>query len=64
MNFGNTSNIGFIELLFVLLAWGVPIAVLVWFVRTLTSMSVSLREIADRLSDLERTVRETSRGGI
>jgi len=39
-------------------------AVLVWFVRTLTAMSVSLREIADRLSDLERTVRETSRGGI
>jgi uncharacterized protein YoxC len=39
-----------------------PIVLLVWFIRTLTAIARSLREIADRLSDLERAVRDTSRG--
>ena len=60
MNF-SLGNIGLMELVFILLVWGIPIALLVWFVRTLTAISVSLRDIANRLDDLERTVRGTSR---
>ena len=56
MNFG---NIGGMEMLFVLvLAWGIPLALLVWFVRTLSAMAASLRHIADRLGSLERTMRD------
>jgi hypothetical protein len=55
MNFG---NIGFMEMLFVLLIWAMPLALLVWFVRTLAAMARSLREVADRLASLERTIRE------
>ena len=56
MNFG---NIGGIEMLFVLVfAWGIPLALLVWFVRTLSAMAASLRDIADRLVSLERTMRD------
>ena len=56
MNFG---NIGGMEMLFVLvLAWGIPLALLVWFVRTLSAMAASLRDIADRLATLERSLRD------
>jgi hypothetical protein len=57
MNFG---NIGVAELGFILLAWGLPLMLLVWFVRTLTAIAASLRDIADRLATLERAVRDTS----
>jgi hypothetical protein len=55
MNFG---NIGVMEMLFVLLIWAIPLTLLVWFVRTLTAMATSLREVADRLASLERTIRD------
>ena len=55
MNFG---NIGVMEMLFVLLIWAIPLTFLVWFVRTLTAMATSLREVADRLASLERTIRD------
>ena len=45
MNFGNS---GVMADLFVILAWGIPLTLLVWFVRTLTAMATSLRDIADR----------------
>ena len=45
-----------------LLLWGLPLIVLVWFIRTLTGIATSLRDIADRLSALEGAVREASRG--
>ena len=57
MNFG---NIGVFGMLFVLLAWGIPLTFLVWFVRTLGAMAVSLRDIADRLATLERAVRDNA----
>ena len=57
MNFG---NIGPIELLFVLLVWGVPLLLVVWFVRTLKAMSASLRDIGDRMGRLERAVQQAS----
>ena len=57
MNFG---SIGVAELLFVLLAWAVPLALMVWFIRTLSSMARSLRDIADRLGSLEHAVRDDS----
>ena len=57
MNFG---NLGVFELGFVLLAWVVPLTFFVWFVRTLSAMSASLRDIADRLTTLERAVRDNS----
>lgn len=55
MNFG---NIGVMEMLFVLVIWAMPLALLVWFVRTFAAMARSLREVADRLASLERTIRE------
>jgi hypothetical protein len=57
MNFG---NIGFAELAFALLLWALPLLLLVWFVRTLARMAASLRDIAERLSALERAVRDSS----
>ena len=43
-----------------LLAWAVLIGLVIWFIRTLSSMASALREIADRLGALERAVREES----
>jgi len=40
------------------LVWGVIIGLVVWFVRTLSSIAGALREIADRLGSLERAVRD------
>ena len=57
MNFG---SLGFGELGFVLLAWAVPLLLLVWFVRTVSAMAASLRDIADRLATIERAVREST----
>jgi hypothetical protein len=56
MNFGGIGSLE-VLLLFVL-AWGIPLALLVWFVRTLSGMAASLRGIAERLASLERTVRD------
>ena len=56
MNFG---NIGFAEMLFVLLVWAIPLILVVWFVRTLMNIASSLRDIADRMGSLERTVRDS-----
>jgi hypothetical protein len=57
MNFGTS---GFLELVFFLLVWGIPLVVIVWFVRTLTAMAASLQDIANRLGSLERAVRDAS----
>ena len=57
MNFG---SLGLFELLFVLLVWALPLAVMVWFIRTLSSIASSLRDVADRLGSLERAVRDGS----
>ena len=59
MNFGNINPGG---LLFALLLWALPIVLAVWFIRTLTAMAVSLRDIASRLASLERAVRDASIG--
>jgi hypothetical protein len=45
----NVGNLGFLELITFLLVLGLPVALLVWFVRALAGMAVSLREIAERL---------------
>jgi len=57
MNFGGA---GFGELGVFLLLWGLPIGLMIWFVRTLSAMAGALREIADRLGTLERAIRESS----
>ena len=57
MNFNGDA---FGALGFVLLAWAVPIGLMIWFVRTLSAMASALREIADRLATLEQAVRESS----
>ena len=57
MNFGGA---GFGELGVVLLVWAVPIGLMIWFVRTLSSMAAALREIAARLGTLERAVRDSA----
>jgi hypothetical protein len=45
---------------FVVLAWAVPIGLMIWFVRTLSAMASALREFADRVGTLEQAVRESS----
>jgi hypothetical protein len=57
MNFG---NFGAFEMVLVLIAWGIPLTFLVRFVRTLSAMALSLRDIAERLATLERAVRDSS----
>jgi hypothetical protein len=61
MNFGGVGSLE-VVLLFVL-AWGIPLTFFVWFVKTLSAMARSLRDIADRLASLERAVRDRSLGG-
>lgn len=58
----DVSLVGLWGLLLKLLLLGLPLVVLVWFIRTLTVIASSLRDIADRLSALERAVRDASRG--
>lgn len=55
MNFG---NFGLFELGFVLVVWGIPLTCLVWFVRTLSAMAASLRDVSNRLATLEREFRD------
>lgn len=57
MNFGGDV---FGALGFVVLAWAVPLGLMIWFVRTLSVMAGALRQIADRLGTLEQAVRESS----
>ena len=58
----DVSLVGLWGPLFNLLLWGLPLVLLVWFIRTLTAIARTLRDIADRLSDLERAVRGAPRG--
>lgn len=45
---------GLIEILFILVAWALPIAVLVWFARSVNSIRDALRRIERRLDALDR----------
>lgn len=56
MSVALNPNLG--ELVFTLLVWILPLVLVVWFIRTLTNMAASLRDIADRLVSLERAVRD------
>jgi hypothetical protein len=47
--------LGPIEILFLLAAWALPIAVLVWFVRSVTSIRDILRRIERRLDSIATT---------
>ena len=58
----DVSLVGMWGIFFKLLLLGLPFVLLVWFIRMLTAIASSLRDIADRLSALERAVRDTSRG--
>ena len=57
MNFG---NIGGFEFVFALLLFFLPLVVVAWFVRTLSAMAASLREISESLASLERSVRDVA----
>ena len=57
MNFGNS---GLLEVMFAVLVSLIPVVLLGWFVRTLSSISASLREIAERLGSVERAIRDVS----
>jgi hypothetical protein len=57
MNFGNS---GLLEVIFAVLVWLIPVVLLGWFVRTLSSISASLREIAERLGSVEGAIRDVS----
>ena len=48
------SNIGYTELVFILILWGLPIALAVWFVRTLNGIARAQRDIGDCLRRLEK----------
>lgn len=47
------GNIGYTELVFVLILWGLPIALAVWFVRVLNGIARAQRDMADSLRRLE-----------
>jgi hypothetical protein len=48
------NMLGPIEIIFLLAAWALPIAVLVWFVRAVNSIRESLRRIELRLESIDR----------
>jgi len=52
----NLGDNAFIILMYVL-TWLVPIVLAVWFIRTLTAMAQSQREIAKRLAGIETSLR-------
>ena len=57
MNFG---SVGLLELFPFIIISALPVLLLLWFIKTLTAVAVSLRQIADRLATLERTLRDTA----
>lgn len=59
MNLGATM--GGMGTLFALLIWALPVALLVWLIRTLAAIAPALRDIALRLDSLERAVRDAAR---
>jgi hypothetical protein len=44
--------------------WSKPLALLIWFVRTLTAMAASLRDITERLLAVEQAIRDAPRGRV
>lgn len=56
MNFGP----GPFELVFFVLPWALPFILLVWFIRTVAAIAASLRDIAERLTTIERAIRDVS----
>lgn len=54
MNFG---SLGMAELVVMLLIWAIPILLMWWFIRTLTSMAAAQRDIAARLAGIEEQLR-------
>jgi hypothetical protein len=61
MNFG-ASFPG--AVFFALVLYAIPIALLIWFIVTLTSMASSLRDLANRLASVERALRENRNGPL
>ena len=61
-NLGSAEAFGFIVMM--LLAWSVPIALSVWFVRTLMAMVSAQRDIANHLGDIKEHLREGGRAPI
>ncbi len=55
MNFGNTNVLEFV---FVALIWALPLVLMAWFIRAVTGIAASLRDIAVRLTDIERALRD------
>jgi len=58
MNFG---NVNFLESIFLLLIWALPLVLLAWFIRAVTGIAASLRDIGVRLTDIERALRDAPR---
>jgi hypothetical protein len=58
----NIGGFGGMEWLFVLLVWALPFVLAIWFIRTLSSIAASVRDIAVRIESLERAVRDASHG--
>ncbi len=44
----------------ILVAWGIPLALLVWFIRTLAVITRRLGDIVSRLDSLEGAIRDTA----
>ena len=61
MSFG---NLDLAELVMTLLVYALPFVLLVWLVRTLTSIAVAQREIAARLASIDEHLRSSERGGL
>jgi hypothetical protein len=57
MNFGG-GGFGGTEVLFLILIWALPFVIAIWFIRTLSSIARSLRDVVDRLDSVERAIRE------
>ncbi len=59
MNFG--AGPALLQLAFLLVIWGIPLVLLVWFIRILTAMARRLGDIVSRLDSLERAIQDANR---
>lgn len=58
------GNIGaggaLLSVIFVVVAWGIPLLLALWFIRTFSAMAESQRDIANRLASIDEHLRRNN----
>ena len=48
------------SVILVVIAWGIPLLIALWFIRTFSAMAESQRDIANRLASIDEHLRRTN----